>query len=144
MSEVKQGDTVKVHYTGRLDDGTQFDSSVEREPLEFTVGEGRVIPGFEEAVVGMTAGDSKTVTVPCDQAYGSRNDQAVQDVPMTALPEHIRDSLQVGMQLQANDPNGQPLLLTVANIGEESVTLDANHPLAGQDLTFDLELVEIA
>lgn len=143
MSEAKHGDTVKVHYTGRLDDGTQFDSSVGREPLEFTIGQGRVIPGFEQAVAGMNEGDSKTVTIASDQAYGPRNDQAMQEVPKSALPEQIRDGLQPGQQLQATDPNGQPLLLTVADIEEETVTLDANHPLAGKDLIFDLELVEI-
>lgn len=143
MSTAKQGDTVKIHYTGRLDDGSQFDSSVGREPLEFTVGEGRVIPGFEQAVTGMDEGESKTVTIPADQAYGARNEQAIQDVPLTSLPEQIRQDLQVGMRLQANDPNGQPLILTVTEIGEEAATLDANHPLAGYDLTFDLELVEI-
>ncbi len=144
MSEAKQGDTVKIHYTGRLDDGSEFDSSIGREPLEFTLGEGRVIAGFEQAVVGMTEGNSKTVTIAADQAYGPRNEQAIQDVPLTSLPDQIREDLQVGMRLQANDPNGQPLVLTVTTIGEEAVTLDANHPLAGQDLTFDLELVEIA
>lgn len=143
MSEAKQGDTVKVHYTGRLDDGTQFDSSLERQPLEFVVGEGRVIPGFEEAVVGMNAGDTKTVSIPPEQAYGPRNDQAVQDVPKSALPEEIQNDLQLGMQLQANDPNGRPLMLTVTAITEDNITVDANHPLAGQMLTFDLELVEI-
>lgn len=143
MSEAKQGDTVKIHYTGRLDDGTQFDSSIGREPLEFTLGEGRVIAGFEQAVLGMTEGDSKTVTISADQAYGPRNEQAVQDIPLSSLPEQIRDDLQPGMRLQANDPSGQPLLLTVAGIGEDNVTLDANHPLAGEALTFDLELVEI-
>lgn len=143
MSEAKQGDTVKVHYTGRLDDGTQFDSSLERQPLEFVVGEGRVIPGFEEAVVGMNAGDTKTVSIPPEQAYGPRNDQAVQDVPKSALPEEIQNGLQLGMQLQANDPNGRPLMLTVTAITEDNITVDANHPLAGQVLTFDLELVEI-
>ena len=144
MSEAKQGDTVKIHYTGRLDDGSEFDSSLGGEPLEFTLGEGRVIAGFEQAVVGMTEGGSKTVTIEADQAYGPRNEQAVQDVPLTALPDQIREDLKVGMRLQANDPNGQPLVLTVTTIGDEAVTLDANHPLAGQDLTFDLELVEIA
>ena len=143
MSEAKQGDTVKVHYTGRLDDGTQFDSSVGREPLEFVLGQGQVIAGFEQAVIGMNEGDSKTVTVPAEQAYGERNEQAMQDVPKSALPENIQDNLQVGMQLQATGPNGQPLVVTVANIADDNVTMDANHPLAGQNLTFDLELVEV-
>lgn len=143
MSEAKQGDTVKVHYTGRLDDGNQFDSSLEREPLQFVVGQGRVIPGFEQAVVGMSEGETKTVSIPPEQAYGARNEQAIQEVPKSALPEAIQNDLQPGMQLQANDPNGQTMMLTVTDITEEHVTVDANHPLAGQNLNFDLELVEI-
>ncbi len=144
MSEAKQGDTVKVHYTGRLDDGSEFDSSLERQPLEFVIGQGQIIPGFEQAVVGMSQGDTKTVEIAPEQAYGPRHDEAIQEIPKSALPETIQESLQVGMQLQANDPNGRPLMLTVTDIAEENITVDANHPLAGQALIFDLELVEIA
>lgn len=143
MSEAKSGDTVKVHYTGTLEDGTEFDSSRGREPLEFTLGEGRIIPGFEEAVIGMQVGDTKTVVIPPENAYGQRHEEAVQQVPKTMIPEELRSQLQVGMQLQARDPNGQPMLLTVMEIDEETVTMDANHPLAGKDLTFDLELVQV-
>ncbi|MDQ2695978.1 MAG: peptidylprolyl isomerase [Pseudomonadota bacterium] len=143
MSEAKAGDTVKVHYTGRLEDGTPFDSSRDREPLEFTLGSGQIIPGFEQAVVGMSEGDSKTVSIDSDQAYGPRIEQAVQDMPKAMLPEEIRDQLRVGMQLQATNAEGRPMVLTVAGVGDETVTLDANHPLAGQTLVFDLELVEI-
>ena len=143
MSEAKQGDTVKVHYTGRLDDGSEFDSSLERQPLEFVIGQGQIIPGFEQAVVGMNQGDTKTVEIAPEQAYGPRHDEAIQQIPKSALPESIQESLQLGMQLQANDPTGRPLMLTVTDIAEENITVDANHPLAGQALTFDLELVEI-
>jgi peptidylprolyl isomerase len=141
MTQAKKGDTVKVHYTGRLPDGTRFDSSEGRDPLELTLGSGDVIPGFDAAVAGMRAGESKTVTIASDQAYGPRHDDAVRDFPRTVVPEHIE--LNVGMQLQANDPSGQPVALTVVGLSEEMVTLDANHPLAGEDLVFDLELVEI-
>lgn len=140
--QAKTGDTVKVHYTGKLEDGTQFDSSADREPLEFTLGEGRIIPGFEEAVAGMNPGDTKTVTIPSNQAYGPRREEAVQEVPRSMIPQDI--DLQVGMQLQANSPGGQPIILTVSEIAEETVILDANHPLAGKDLVFELELVEVA
>ena len=141
MAQAKQGDTVKVHYTGSLDDGTQFDSSVGREPLEFTLGGGNVIAGFEEAVAGMEVGDNKTVTIPSDQAYGPRQEAAVKTFDRSAIPDHI--DLKVGVRLQASDPGGQPLVLTVTEITEDSVTLDGNHPLAGENLTFDLELIEI-
>lgn len=144
MTEAKNGNTVKVHYTGKLEDGTQFDSSSGRDPLEFTVGEGQIIPGLEQAIVGMNEGDSKTVTVPSDEAYGPRSDQALQEVPKSMLPEHILSELQIGMQLQATSPNGQPMLLTVVGVGAETVTMDANHPLAGQDLVFDVQLVSVA
>lgn len=141
MAQAKSGDTVKVHYTGTLQDGTPFDSSAGRTPLEFTLGEGNVIPGFDEAVVGMSPGDTKTVTVASDQAYGPRQENAVQEFPRSMVPETIE--LETGMRLQAADPTGQPLMLTVVAISDETVTLDANHPLAGEDLTFELELVEI-
>lgn len=143
MPEAKAGDTVKVHYTGKLRDGTQFDSSEGREPLEFTIDEGKIIPGFEQAVIGMSPGEHKTVVIPEAQAYGPRREEAVQEAPKSALPPELEPQLQEGMQLQANNPQGQPMILTVTRVGDESITLDANHPLAGQDLVFDLELVEI-
>lgn len=141
MNQAKPGDKVKVHYTGTLEDGTRFDSSEGREPLEFTVGEGNVIPGVDEAVVGMSPGDQKTVTVPPQQAYGPRREDAVRDFPRSSIPEHI--DLREGLQLQAQTPDGQPIVLTVIAVKDDSVTLDANHPLAGKDLVFDLEMVEI-
>ncbi|KAA6182994.1 peptidylprolyl isomerase [Thiohalocapsa marina] len=142
MSEAKSGDTVKVHYTGTLADGTQFDSSRGGTPLEFTLGQGNVIAGFEDAVLGMAEGQQKVITIPCDQAYGERNDQMLQTVPRSAIPEDIE--LAVGLMLHAQGPAGEVVNFTVAEFDGESVTVDGNHPLAGQDLTFDLELVQIA
>jgi len=141
MSEAKEGDTVKVHYTGKLDDGTEFDSSAGRDPLEFAIGTRTLIPGFEEAVVGMTVGDSKTVQIASEEAYGPHHQEAVQTVPRSEIPAQI--DLSVGNVLQATAPNGQQMALTVVELTEEAVTLDANHPLAGKDLTFEIELVEI-
>jgi len=141
MTQAKSGDTVRIHYTGKLDDGTQFDSSAGREPLEFELGSGQVIPGFDEAVEGMTVGDTKSVRLEPTEAYGDRHEQLVQEVPRSALPDEI--SPEVGMALQSQSPEGQVTRLTVTAVTEESVTVDANHPLAGQALSFELELVEI-
>jgi len=142
MSQAKSGDTVKIHYTGTLEDGTEFDSSAGREPLEFAIGSGQVIPGFDSAVDGMTVGDNQTVTIPAGEAYGERHDQLVQEVPKTALPEDMKP--EVGMQLQSQSPDGQIMNLLVTAVEVESITVDGNHPLAGQSLTFAIELVEIA
>jgi peptidylprolyl isomerase len=140
MTEAKDGATVRVHYTGKLDDGQVFDSSREREPLEFTLGGGQVIPGFEAAVRGMGPGEEKTVRIPADEAYGERRDDMVMVVERERIPENIEPD--VGQQLQIAQGN-QVAVVTVTDVAEESVTLDANHPLAGRDLTFELELVEI-
>lgn len=142
MSQAKTGDTVKIHYTGTLDDGNQFDSSAGRDPLEFTLGSGQVIPGFDKAVDGMTVGESKTVNIPAEDAYGPRHDQMIQEVPLDALPDDLDP--QVGMGLQARRPDGAMMDLTITAVGEESITVDGNHPLAGQALNFELELVEIS
>jgi peptidylprolyl isomerase len=142
MSQAKSGDTVKIHYAGTLHDGTEFDSSAGREPLEFAIGSGQVIPGFDNAVDGMAVGESKTVTIPPGEAYGERHDQLVQEVPKTALPEDMKP--EVGMQLQSQSPDGQIMNLLVTAVEVESITVDGNHPLAGQALTFAIELVEIA
>ncbi|SRR5579883_1426268 len=142
MAQAKAGDTVKVHYTGKLDDGTVFDSSVDREPLEFTIGSGNIIPGFEQAVVGMSLGESKTEIIPTDQAYGPHLDEMVVVVDRQQMPEEIDP--QVGQQLQIQQQNGQVLPVVITDVSGASVTLDANHPLAGEDLTFDIRLVEIA
>ena len=141
MAQAKPNDTVKVHYTGRLNDGTVFDSSAEREPLQFTLGEGQVIPGFESAVLGMTAGESKTITIAADQAYGPRRDDLILAVGRDQFPADITP--EVGQQLQVRQTNGDVALVTVAEVGEAAVKLDANHPLAGHDLTFDIQLVAI-
>jgi peptidylprolyl isomerase len=142
MSQAKSGDTVKIHYTGTLADGTQFDSSAGREPLEFALGSGQVIPGFDSAVDGMAVGDNKTVNIPPEEAYGQRHDQLIQQVPKSALPEEMTP--EAGMQLQSQSPDGQIMNLVVTEVAEETITVDGNHPLAGETLTFDIELVEIA
>jgi len=141
LSKVKDGDTVKVHYTGTLKDGQVFDTSAEREPLEFTLGEGQLIPGFEKAVVGMEVGDSASVDIPVDEAYGEAREDLVINVPKDQLPDEVEPK--VGMQLQVNQENGQPIPVRITEIAEEELVLDANHPLAGKDLKFDIELVEI-
>lgn len=142
MTQVKSGDTVRIHYTGTLTDGTQFDSSDGRDPLEFTIGSGQIIPGLEKAIPGMEVGEKKRVEIPADEAYGQPNPQAMQSVPRTEIPDNI--PLDLGTQLQVQTPTGQVMPVTVVEVTEEQVTLDANHPLAGKDLVFDFELVAIA
>ena len=141
MKQAKIGDSVKVHYTGKMDDGTVFDSSVDREPLEFTIGENQVIPGFEDAIVGMLPDEPKTITIPADKAYGAHNPEMVVTVDKARFPENLEP--QVGQQLQMRQEQGQEIVVVVTDVSESNVTLDANHPLAGKDLTFDLQLVEI-
>lgn len=141
MSKVKDGDTVKVHYTGTLKDGQVFDTSAEREPLEFTLGQGQLIPGFEKAVKGMEVGDSTSIEIPTEEAYGESREDLVINVPKDQLPDEVEPK--VGMQLQVNQENGQPIPVRITEIADEDLTLDANHPLAGKDLKFDIELVEI-
>mgnify|MGYP006289861763 FL=1 len=140
MTEVKSGDTVRIHYTGTLADGTTFDSSQGREPLEFTVGSGQIIPGLDAALPGMAVGDQKRVEVGPDEAYGHKDAGALQPVPRTEIPEHI--PLDIGTQLQVQDGAGKVTQVQVAEVTDESVVLDMNHPLAGEDLTFEIELVE--
>ena len=141
MRQAKQGDTVRIHYTGTLDDGTQFDSSVEREPIEFTLGEQAVIPGFETGVTGMQVGDRKTIHIPAEEAYGDHNEALVETVPLHNFPQDLE--LHVGMHLQAQGPNGDQFNVVVTALGDETATIDGNHPLAGEALNFDLELMEI-
>ena len=141
MSEAKSGDTVSIHYTGTLDDGTEFDSSAGREPLEFTLGSGQVISGFDDAVTGMTVGDKKSVRMEAGQAYGERREELVQEVPRSALPDEIKP--QEGMALQSQSPEGHVMNLVVTNVADDSITVDANHPLAGHALSFDIELVSV-
>ncbi len=139
--QAKVGDTVKVHYTGRLDDGTVFDSSVNQDPLEFTIGSGHVIPGFEQAVVGMSPGEQKTETIATDDAYGPYVEEMVIVVDRTQIPPEMEP--QLGQQLQIQHEMGQIIPVIVTDITGASVTLDANHPLAGEDLIFEIELMEI-
>ncbi|MEX0844054.1 MAG: peptidylprolyl isomerase [Balneolaceae bacterium] len=141
MSKVKNGDTVKVHYTGKLEDGSVFDSSESRDPLEITLGEGKLIPGFEKAVVGLEVGDKTTANIESAEAYGDRREDLEVTVERAQLPEEIEP--EVGMQLQLNQPDGQPVPVQITKVEEENIIIDANHPLAGKDLTFDIELVEI-
>jgi peptidylprolyl isomerase len=141
MSEAKTGDTVRIHYTGTLTDGSEFDSSAGGDPLEFTIGAGQIIPGLDREIAGMAVGDTKKVTVIADEAYGAREPEAVQEVPREAVPEGI--NLVVGNRLQATTADGQQMVVTIAAVNDETVTMDANHPLAGEDLIFDVELVEI-
>jgi len=141
MAAAQQGDTVKVHYTGKVKDGEIFDSTDDREPLEFTLGEGLTITGFEEAIVGMEPGDSKTVDIPVNKAYGEPREDLVIDVAREQIPPEIEP--EEGLQLQLNQPEGDELIVVVTDVNEETVTLDGNHPLAGKDLNFNIELVEI-
>lgn len=141
MTQVKEGDTVRIHYTGTLADGATFDSSEGRDPLEFTVGSGQIIPGLDKAMPGMAVGEKKVVEVPCDDAYGQLDPNARQAVPRAEIPAEI--PLDIGTQLQVQTPQGQVMPVTVAEVTETEVTLDANHPLAGRDLTFAIELVSI-
>lgn len=141
MTQAKTGDTVRINYTGRLTDGTQFDSSEGRAPLQFTLGAGEVIPGLEQQVAGMEVGTKSTVTIPSDAAYGPHRPEAVQTVERSSVPAGI--DLNIGTQLQARTPEGRVVPLTVVGLDDSSVKLDANHPLAGKDLVFDVELVEI-
>ena len=141
MQQAKKGDQVKVHYHGRLTDGTTFDSSQGRAPLEFEVGSGMVIKGFDEGVTGMAVGDKKTISIPAADAYGARQEEMVIEFPITNFPPDIKP--EVGMTLNMHTETGHELPVVITAITEESITLDANHPLAGQELVFDLELVDI-
>lgn len=141
MAQAQNGNTVKVHYTGKLGDGSVFDSSDGREPLEFTVGEGQVIPGFEQGVVGMEPGDSKTLNIPSDQAYGPHHPEGVFEIERSEIPPSI--PLQEGMRLQANQ-GGRTIDLMVVTFDDSKVTLDSNHPLAGHDLTFDIQMMDVS
>lgn len=141
MTQAKAGDTVRIHYTGTLKTGETFDSSDGRDPLEFTVGSGQIIPGLDNAIPGMAEGEKKTVEVPCAEAYGEVMEDARQTVPRSQIPPNI--PLEQGLQLQMQMPSGQAVPVTVAELTEDEVVLDANHPLAGKDLIFAIEMVEI-
>ena len=141
MIQVKSGDTVKVHYTGKFDDGTEFATSINDGPLQFTIGEGQVISGLEQAVLGMSPGEAKTAQILADQAYGSYQENKVVKVNRNRFPPHLE--LQIGTVLRMRKAGGEKIRRIVTTVSETSVTLDANHPLAGEDLTFDLQLIEI-
>jgi FKBP-type peptidyl-prolyl cis-trans isomerase SlpA len=141
MSQVKENNTVKVHYTGKLSDGQVFDSSEGKEPLEFTLGQGRLIPGFEKGLMDMKLNEKKTVTIAKEEAYGEVNQDLIQEVQKSELPQEIKP--EVGMGLVSKSSDGQEMNLQVIEVREASIVLDGNHPLAGKDLTFDLEVVEI-
>jgi FKBP-type peptidyl-prolyl cis-trans isomerase 2 len=142
MQQVKKGDTVKVHYHGRLEDGTTFDSSQGREPLEFEVGSGMVIAGFDEGVTGMQIGEKKTIHIPASEAYGPVQQEMIMEFPKNRFPADLTP--EVGMQLNMSNGQGQNFPVVIVEVKDEVVVLDANHPLAGKDLIFDLELVEIS
>ncbi|MFP4040622.1 MAG: FKBP-type peptidyl-prolyl cis-trans isomerase [Desulfosudaceae bacterium] len=141
MTQAKSGDKVKVHYTGKFENGETFDSSQDREPLEFTIGNGEIIEGFEESVVGMTAGETKQMTIEPDKGYGHYQEELAVEVERAQIPPDIE--VEIGQQLQIRQPDGEVINVTVTDVSEESVILDANHPLAGKDLHFDIELVEV-
>lgn len=141
MGKVKANDTIRVHYTGKLNDGQVFDSSLERDPLEVTLGQGSLIPGFEKGLIDMEVNENKTITIPKEEAYGEVREELFQTVSKNDLPDEIKP--EVGMRLVARNPDGSEQQLRIAEVQEESIVIDANHPLAGQDLTFDLTLVEI-
>jgi len=142
MSKVKDGDTVKIHYTGKLENGKVFDNSREREPFDFVVGTGEVMPGIERGVIGMETGDTKSIEIPPEEAFGPRRDDLVVEVEKNKLPENITPTM--GQRLQMKQQDGGLIDLIITDVSQETITLDANHPLAGQTLFFDLELVEIA
>jgi peptidylprolyl isomerase len=142
MAQAKSGDTVKVHYTGKLDDGTVFASSIKRDPLEFVIGEERIIPAFEQAVVGMIPGGSKTTKIDADEAYGPHHEELVRVIDRGVFPADLEP--EVGQRLNLSEPDGREIIVTVTDFSESNVTLDANHPLAGENLVFDIQLVEIA
>jgi peptidylprolyl isomerase len=139
MEQARSGDTVKVNYTGRLDDGEVFASSGEQEPLEFVIGKNRMISGFEEAVVGMSPGESKTAKIPADKAFGPHRADMLKVVERSQCPTDVAR----GQRLEVTDQSGRTTIVKVSDVSESEVTLDINHPLAGKDLTFDIELVDI-
>ena len=141
MAQAKQGDTVNIHYTGKLPDGTVFDTSRSRRPLQFTIGKGQVIAGFEQAVIGMKTGESRTTTIPVDRAYGPRRDDRIVTMDRGQLPPGLDP--QVGQRLELTQTDDQTILGTVTAVTDANITLDANHPLAGKELTFDIELLSI-
>lgn len=142
MTKIKNGDNVKVHYTGKLSDGTVFDSSEGRDPLAFTMGKGMMIPGFEKGVMGMELDEEKTITIAPADAYGEVREEMIAEVPNTQLPEGLTP--ETGMELMSQTPDGHQLVVRVIEVKPDSIVIDANHQLAGKELTFDIKVVEIA
>jgi peptidylprolyl isomerase len=141
MHPPKPGNKVKVHYTGKLEDGSVFDSSRERDPLEFIIGKEQVIPGFEEAILDMEVGDTITTAIPAEKAYGPYNKEMIMIANKNQFPKNLE--IKIGQSLKLNPPKGEAMMVTITNIKDNDITLDGNHPLAGKELTFDLELLEI-
>lgn len=141
MNQAKTGDTVRVHYKGQLTDGSVFDESAQDTPLEFQIGSGMLLPDFEAAIIGMNLGDSKQVAIEAERAYGTPREDLLIEVDRAQFPDHIAP--EVGLQLRLNQPDGTPLTVAISDFSDTSVTLDANHPLAGENLIFDIKLVEI-
>ncbi|MHC4131267.1 MAG: FKBP-type peptidyl-prolyl cis-trans isomerase [Planctomycetota bacterium] len=141
MAEAKSGNVVKVHYTGKLNDGKIFDSSTAREPIKFTIGENKVIPAFEEAIIGMEIGNSKTIKIPAEQAYGNYDEALIRTLSRKVFPKDMEP--EVGQRLTAKQADGRAIHVKVTEVSESDVKIDANHPLAGEELTFDIELLEI-
>ena len=141
MKKAKNGDTVKVHYTGKLDDGTIFDSSEGKDPLQFTIGEGQLLQAFEQGIIGLAEGDKKDIQLTAQQGYGLKQDKLIGKLPLEALPEGLTP--EVGMRLQMKTPEDQSIVLKVIEVSDNDITVDANHELAGEDLNFEIELVEI-
>jgi peptidylprolyl isomerase len=142
MAQARTGDHVKIHYTGRLDDGTVFATTEDAEPMEFTLGMNDVLPVIEEAVEGMTPGERKTVYVASEEAFGPWREELIHEIPRDSLPEDME--LEAGQQLWVDQPGNQPVIVSVLDVSDSTVTIDANHPLAGEDLTLDLELVDVS
>lgn len=142
MAQAQYGDEVTIHYTGKLEDGTVFDTSTDRSPLHFAIGDGQIIPGFERAILGMSPGESRTIKVPMDEAYGPRREEMILVVDRNEFPAHMKP--EAGQLVEMRHPDGRRIIVTVMDISQSRVTLDANHPLAGKDLTFDIQLLEIA
>ena len=141
MAQAKTGDNVKINLTGKLEDGSVFTSTADSEPLEFKLGEGKILPGIEHAVEGMNVGESKSINVPPEQGFGQPRDELIEKVGRDTFPKNIEPK--IGQKLQVPQQQGQPMVVRVVDVSDESVTLDANHPLAGKELAFDLELVEV-
>ncbi len=142
MTKIKNGDNVKVHYTGKLNDGTVFDSSEGRDPLAFTMGKGMMIPGFEKGVMGMALHEEKTITIPPAEAYGDVREEMIAEVPNSQLPDGLKP--EPGMELMSQTPDGHQLVVRVKEVKDDSIVIDANHQLAGKELTFDIKVVEIS